>query len=68
MHFGVTWCKLRMVRNVRTSVNINKEDMTYLQSLAESQGLPVSAIIRVALKQWINQRKAAKTSQNQQQS
>jgi hypothetical protein len=42
--------------------------MEYLKSLAKSQGLPVSAIIRVALRQWINQRKAAKTSQKQQQS
>jgi negative regulator of replication initiation len=57
-----------MAKKIRTTISVDVEDAEYLRSLAKSQGLSLADVCRLALKQWINQRKAAKTSQNQQQS
>jgi negative regulator of replication initiation len=57
-----------MARKIRTTISVDVEDAEYLRSLAKSQGLSLADVCRLALKQWISQRKAAKTSQKQQQS
>jgi hypothetical protein len=57
-----------MAKKIRTTISLDVEDAEYLRSLAKSQGLSLADICRLALKQWINQRKAAKTSQTPQQS
>jgi hypothetical protein len=55
-----------MAKKIRTTISVDMEDSDYLRSLAKSQGLSLADVCRLALKQWINQRKAAKTSQKQQ--
>jgi hypothetical protein len=57
-----------MVKKIRTTISLDMEDAEYLRSLAKSQGLSLADICRLALKQWINQRKAIKTSQTPKQS
>jgi negative regulator of replication initiation len=49
-----------MVKKVRTTISLDMEDYQYLSNLAKSQGLSFSDIVRLSLKQWINQRKSAK--------
>jgi hypothetical protein len=68
MRFGVFWCSLVMARKVRLSIALDMEDYQYVKQLAQSKGLSLCDVIRLGTKDWINQRKAAKTSQNQQQS
>jgi hypothetical protein len=68
MQFGVIWCSLVMVKKVRLSVALDKVDYDYVKELAQSKGLSLCDVIRLGIKDWINQRKAAKTSQTPQQS
>jgi len=49
-----------MVRKVRLSVALDKEDYDYVKQLAYSKGLSLSDIIRLGIKDWINQRKSVK--------
>jgi len=60
MHFGVTWCKLIMARKVRLSIALDMEDYQYVKQLAQSKGLSLSDVVRLGLKDWINQRKTSK--------
>jgi len=56
-----------MVKKVRTTIAIDKEDYLYLQNFSQAHGLSFADVSRLALKEWIQMRKARKTSQNQQQ-
>jgi len=57
-----------MVKKVRTTIAIDKEDYLYLQNFSQAHGLSFADVSRLALKEWIQMRKTRKTSQNQQQS
>jgi hypothetical protein len=48
------------MKKVRTTISLDMEDFQYLGNLAKSQGLSFSDVCRLALKQWINQRKTQK--------
>jgi len=54
-----------MVKKVRTSIAIDREDYLYLKKFAQAHGLSFADVSRLALKEWIQTRKAKKTSQQQ---
>jgi len=58
VQFGVFWCGLVMVRKVRLSIALDKEDYDYVKQLAQSKGLSISDVVRLGLKDWISQRRA----------
>ena len=60
MRFGVIWCKLVMVRKVRLSIALDMEDYQYVKQLAQSKGLSLCDVVRLGIKDWINQRKTPK--------
>jgi len=47
-----------MVRKVRLSIALDKEDYDYVKQLAQSKGLSISDVVRLGLKDWISQRRA----------
>jgi len=49
-----------MVKKVRLSVALDKEDYDYVKELAQSKGLSLCDVVRLGLKEWINQRKMLK--------
>jgi hypothetical protein len=49
-----------MAKKIRTTISLDVEDAEYLSNLAKSQGLSFSDVCRLALKQWIKQRKTPK--------
>jgi Arc/MetJ-type ribon-helix-helix transcriptional regulator len=49
-----------MVKKVRLSVALDKEDYDYVKELAQSKGLSLCDVVRLGLKEWIKQRKTPK--------
>jgi len=49
-----------MVRKVRLSIALDMEDYQYVKQLAQSKGLSLCDVVRLGIKDWINQRKTPK--------